>query len=109
MVLADGGLGIDTYSTGTTDASVIEWLQNATVPTLALNYSYSCAAGTFVCKDPSVINRSLDCPPFEAPTTDTFLNASCGLYNFDPRYGDGELCAAAGEGIDCRNRCFQMI
>lgn len=89
---------MDLYSNFTTDPAVIEWLQNATVPTLAVNYSYTCAAGTFVCKDPSVVNRSLNCPPFEAPTEDTLLGASCGLYNFDPRYGDGGSCVEFGKG-----------
>lgn len=89
-MLADGSLEEDQIRVYTNDSDTIDYLMNATLPAVSLNYSYSCAPGTFLCKDPVALNQTLNCNAFQAPAVDTLLNKSCGLFTANPRYGDGQ-------------------
>lgn len=74
----------------TNDSRVIqERLRINDTDILSISYAYSCHPATFVCNDPVAQTLPLlaEAPP--APTSDTFLNASCGDFEQDPRYGDG--------------------
>jgi hypothetical protein len=81
-------------------AAILEWTNDSTVIEEALAsesslsglaYSYSCAPSTFDCKDPVAAALPLDCPERVVPSEDTYLNASCGDFLFDKRFGDGKF------------------